>query len=772
MGAGFNRITVIEALADSLVQAATKHSDAVAAPCAVLWTDPKSNWRPLLPRLRELVPSIFSFGDYSPDTQQGPAIWIRAALDGTESKLSVPVLYLPGVSINDLRAGKDCSNSLKPLVELQYRGTVWKQKNGKDWTVVAFLVSKDIGLRLNLGRDERTRDALHNAIAELGPRRVEELCGQRLEAAYFHGLLCPDLFKDCILWLNDPVKIKHEFSSNKWLAFRELCRRELAFDPDKDGELSGAEHMGGRRGPWAQVWVRFAEAPHLYPNIDDLLRRARPNGVLPPSPPSWPQTNEEQETNLRTSLSRLPATSAKECRDEIIALERSHSPRRHWVWAKLGQAPLANAVGQLARLAQCTAVKLGGDSIATMARLYEGSAWEADESAISALAAVSSLEDERVVTAVIKLIYAPWLQAAAEHFQQLVENDPLPRDQAQMELQDGEILLFADALRFDIAKLLIRRGETKGWNADLKTRWAGLPTVTATAKCTVSPIAKQIAGGTLSIEFQPNVAETNKPLTTDRFRRLLGQHGVDYIPKKETGNPQGRGWTEYGELDNSGHHSDGIQFASRIQTEITRLIGRIEELFEAGWQIIRVVTDHGWLWLPSGLPKTSLPKYITESQWSRCATIKGYPVLDVPTVPWHWNESEYVAVAPGISCFRAGHQYSHGGVSLQECLIPIITITNKRPSAAASVSIESLYWRGLRCYVELDSAPSGLVVQLRTKVQDVSSAISPAKPVNESGRVSLLVSDDDHEGQSATAVILDMQGRVITRKPTIVGGDE
>ena len=56
---------------------------------------------------------------------------------------------------------------LKPLVELQYRGTVWTQKNGKDWTIRAFLVSDDGGLGLNVAEDKLTLQAMQGALSQL-----------------------------------------------------------------------------------------------------------------------------------------------------------------------------------------------------------------------------------------------------------------------------------------------------------------------------------------------------------------------------------------------------------------------------------------------------------------------------------------------------------------------------------------------------------------------------------------------------------------------------
>ena len=44
-------------------------------------------------------------------------------------------------------------------IELRYRGAVWHQRNGRDWTVEAFLTSGD-GVGLDVAGDNRTRDAM------------------------------------------------------------------------------------------------------------------------------------------------------------------------------------------------------------------------------------------------------------------------------------------------------------------------------------------------------------------------------------------------------------------------------------------------------------------------------------------------------------------------------------------------------------------------------------------------------------------------------------
>lgn len=194
------------------------------------------------------------------------------------------------------------------------------------------------------------------------------------------------------------------------------------------------------------------------------------------------------------------------------------------------------------------------------------------------------------------------------------------------------MILFADGLRFDVSRRLVEHLRTRGRSVGASTRWAGLPTVTAIAKPAVSPVTESIRGVSLGEDFLPVTADTERPLTADRFRKLLAAAGYRYLGADETGDPAGRARTESGELDKLGHSLQG-KLAARIEEQIELLHERIEALLDAGWREVRVVTDHGWLWLPGGLPKVDLPKYLTTSRWARCAAIQGGSTTDVPALP-------------------------------------------------------------------------------------------------------------------------------------------
>ncbi len=162
---------------------AARHMHGQESPhAAILWTDPDEQWRALVHLLQEQLPQLFVLGDYVPAARRGPAIWLKCIVDRTVdvglAADAVPILYLPGIGRQQLR-GTEAPSALGPLVELQYRGAVWSQRNGKDWTVEAFVVSDD-GLGLPMVRDERTRQALREANMELMRTPLQHLQGKPL----------------------------------------------------------------------------------------------------------------------------------------------------------------------------------------------------------------------------------------------------------------------------------------------------------------------------------------------------------------------------------------------------------------------------------------------------------------------------------------------------------------------------------------------------------------------------------------------------------------
>jgi len=770
--------TVFGALLAALEAARQYNSADQVAPAAILWPDKRSEWLELLPRLRVALPQLLTLGDFDPDTKTGPAIWLRCMIARTLPEAdwpedATPIIYLPGVSRQKLRAVEECPRRLEPLAELQYRGVLFSQVSGRDWTILAFLVSEDGGLELDVAQDRATIDAMRRALRVLADTPVAALRGRKLHAGDFDELVNPDETRSLLMWLSSPEALRQALGDNEWGAFKARCTDRFGFGPETDGPIVAAEHLGGQAGDWESVWHRYAEAPERYPGIPDLLRQARPVEAGPllahASRSSWPQDNERLEDELREGLAALGGASPADARAAIRDLDAKHGERREWVWATLGQAPLARALAPLAALAQVTATALGGATPNEIAEHYADGLWRADAAVLEALATVERPEDLTAVQRAIATIYAPWLEAAAQHFQQAVARDALPVPTADAaEPTDSTCILFADGLRFDVAQKLADALTSEDIEVNVAWTFAALPTVTATAKPAASPAASLFTGGDTGEDFRPQLATDGKDVTTDRFRQALVERGYQVLAADDTGSPTGAAWTEYGSLDRRGH-DEGTKLARRIDEEVRGLVLRVQELLEAGWREVRIVTDHGWLLLPGGLPKVELPHYLAETRWGRCAVLKPTSKTEMLTVPWRWNQDVRIAPAPGIGCFVAGHEFAHGGLSVQECVVPVLTVTGAEPGL--EVSIEDVKWVGFRCRVKVAGA-AGLTVDLRTKVGDPASSIADGtQSVEEDGSASLLVPDDSLEGTAVNVVVLAADGQPAARRATTVGGE-
>jgi hypothetical protein len=669
----------------------------------------------------------------------------------------------------------ECPPALMPLAELQYRGAFWSQVNHKDWTVLAFLQSADGGLGLDVARDNATLDAMKTALVKLVEMDIQDLTGHRLEASDFHALLSPDPVREILAWMNDPKAAQAKLTAQQWDAFCHSCKDKFGLHPTKDGPLRAAELMGLRQGNWGQVWERFREAPRRYPILPGWLRKAKPQDddlFLKESDEVWPQSNEIHETALRIALNSCEGKSAQTVIQRIRELEAVHGKRRSWVWAELDQAPLAVALKHLTTLVRTCGKPVAGGSLEDMVASYVNDGWCADAAVVDALSLLEKKDDIEAVQAVIRAVYLPWLEASALAFQRLVTTDyALIRSKAQASVSDvakGTAILFADGLRFDLAQKLKAKLADKGLQVELSWRWTALPPVTPTAKPAASPITDLFTGDEACEEFRPRIRDGGKDLTSERFKQLLNERGCQVLSDKKLGQPDRVAWLECGSIDSTGH-KEGWKLAKRLPEELNGLAGAIVALLEGGWKTVKVVTDHGWLLMPGGLPKLDLPKFLTETRWGRCALIKEGVHSEMPSVPWHWASTVHVAVPSGVGAFNASLEYAHGGLSVQECLVPELTISSAAP-AAADISISSVKWVGLRCRIQASSGAAGLTADIRESIADkATSLVAKPKEIEADGQTSLLVPDDRKAGMKATVVLVDASDAVVAKFPTVIG---
>ena len=543
--------------------------------------------------------------------------------------------------------------------------------------------------------------------------------------------------------------------------------------------MFGAEKLAIHQGPWKAVWERYCEAPNRYPNIPSQIRKctmplelfnnAQTHG-------GWPQWNEQQENDLRDALIKLDTVPAHKARERLLELDKSHRERRKLIWIELGESPLALALRHLSVLSEITANPLMAGSTKDLADGYTHTGWKADAAVWYALSPIEKENDFQAVTTAIRSVYMPWLEDSSRYFQSEVNKSGypgLPLDKRKSQgFKEGDCILFVDGLRFDLARHLTEILTNKGYTVSTNNSWCALPSVTATGKPSVSPVWSCIGGNEANSDFEPIVKETGQSLKGGyHLKKLLDSNGWRLMEKSDCGDGNGRAWCELGNIDHEGHEK-GWKLAKQVTGLLSEISGHVEQLLAAGWKKVKIVTDHGWLLMPGGLPKIDLPASLVENKWGRCAVIKPGAATKEKLYPWYWNSNQSIALADGISCYKGGQEYAHGGLSLQECLIYELEVSSGKPiSQAPSVEITDITWKGLRCKIAVDGEFDDLFFDIRSKAGSAEySLVMNIKPLNTSGMASVVVENEELEGVEALIVLLDKEGGIVAQTKTMIGG--
>jgi hypothetical protein len=274
----------------------------------------------------------------------------------------------------------------------------------------------------------------------------------------------------------------------------------------------------------------------------------------------------------------------------------------------------------------------------------------------------------------------------------------------------------------------------------------------------------------MSPAFEP-LTEDGRPLKSQGFRELLSEIGFKWLDSSTLGDSSTSAWTESGAFDRYGH-DDGIRLAWRIEEELKGVAYRIRDLLNAGWKKVLVTSDHGWLLLPGGLPSAQLPAHLTVTKWGRCAVGKPGAQHGFREVPWFWSAAHGVVLAPGVSTFRSGMEYAHGGLSLQENLTAFVTVSAPSP-VVGGIRIANVKWSGLRVQIQIEGNISGVTVDVRTRPADAGSSLLNAsqrsKTVDDAGRISVVIENDDLLGTAA--VIVAVRDAGVVAKQTVTIGD-
>lgn len=250
-----------------------------------------------------------------------------------------------------------------------------------------------------------------------------------------------------------------------------------------------------------------------------------------------------------------------------------------------------------------------------------------------------------------------------------------------------QAVIIVDALRYDCA--LAIAGLLKGQDVAVEPMLAELPTITPIGMTALMPISgAEVAMKVSANNLQPFVNGKDCSQRSERMK-FMESFGADcrQIEAIEVTNqpPEDLGnllvVVGHDQVDHIGHGS-AATLIRHLDIEMDRIARLIRTLHRWGYELVHVLTDHGFILLE----ESKLPAEVAcDKGWclvrkERYALIPAQADVPLATFQCSWDSTVRVAVPPGLAFFMAEKSFSHGGASLQELIIP--HLVSKSPAKA------------------------------------------------------------------------------------------
>jgi hypothetical protein len=381
-------------------------------------------------------------------------------------------------------------------------------------------------------------------------------------------------------------------------------------------------------------------------------------------------------------------------------------------YTKASPEPLAG-FDLLRRLAQlvpaCEDAAAGARQCATaeeILRVYTQCAGKVDRDHWRLVADCTKEADLEDILAVANRAYGEYLEAInAGFFAALRERTewklsgirPITEVAAEMwDARTPRAVVIVDALRFDCAIEIRERLRLP--EAALIPILACIPTRTWVGMTALLPIGnEQLRYEPAQGEGRLRLSETNANLSDRQERLKFLRHRVGAVcmeidefenetrPLKPL--PQVLCVFGHETIDSLGHDkaSDLIR---HLDTEVDRLVLMIGKLHRWGYPEVHVVTDHGFVTTSSEAEPIVVPIAADRTivAKSRYALVEEGALIDAKTFPFPFDARVRVAVPAGMAFFKPEKTFAHGGVALQEVVIP--HLVSRRETMVTRVALQ------------------------------------------------------------------------------------
>ena len=349
---------------------------------------------------------------------------------------------------------------------------------------------------------------------------------------------------------------------------------------------------------------------------------------------------------------------------------------------------------------------------------------------------------------------------------------------------DPTVFVWVDALRYELGQALVDRLRQLPAAVDIRPAVATPPTVTPVGMASLLPDAAVhmrlvLAGSKVRVKFRDDDVKS----VSDRVARLEQRHGtvanLRLTDAVQRGNEWLRGQVESSdlvlvrsqEIDQSGE-SDLLACTwgdfDNVLTVLTTIVARFLYI---GVRTVVIAADHGFLALSRELGTDRLvdPPSTGTGELHRRAWIgTGGTVTDatvkVPIASFGVRSDLDMIIPKGLGVFRAGGglQFFHGGLSPQELIVPVVTITaHTTPSEPARSITASLSGSRITTGIvvitmAVEGEPDLFGTTTRVRVQ-LTEGNEPC---------SRLIGGDDVDPTTGTVEVTTQQPRVVTLQIT------
>ena len=355
-------------------------------------------------------------------------------------------------------------------------------------------------------------------------------------------------------------------------------------------------------------------------------------------------------------------------------------------------------------------------------------------------------------------------------------------------------LLLIDALRYELG-VELQKHLVDGTQSELQAAFVQLPSITTVGMASLLPDASQhLRLVRKNDAFIPHIGDQQLTTVTQRMdvlRKRYGQRFIEYplntfFKNKQPIDPSVDLLVlRSNEMDNQFENTPETA-PSQITRTFRRIVGAIQKLRSQGFQDVIVVADHGF-YLNTAAEAGDVcakPSGTWISSHDRILLGNGTPdsnnlVLAAEHLGIRGDFNQ-VAIPRALVAYRAGLPYFHGGVSLQEGIVPVLTlrltpteqgstkypdvmvrykqgakkITTRLPVLTIEVGMGDMFWgdQSFEVLLEAHDKQGNIVGEARP-----GGAVNPATrtitlQANESVPVTLRM-DDNYEGKVSVKVI-------------------